>query len=330
MKKLTVEAINEALKEIAAKATLPQAVRISAQYLRHFYPTLEADALYKKIRFKANPSLAFQKSELSSAVMTHNEEGMNVELTLNFLSIFGSPSPLPSHYCETVLRSVDTDSILRDFLDVFNHHLQKFVYPIWLKHRYYVQYQKDLRDTFSKYMLSFLGLYAEYEHRTSRLNLQRLMPYIGMLGMRQKSAGMLLSILRHYLDHEHIEIEQCITNTMAIPSWQRCRLGAGGCTLGTDFLAGESIKSKSGKFRITVKSATWDALSAYSVHGTRMDELRELIGFMLNEPLDYEVALHVEQEKVARCELSCEESAYLGVNSIIGQPRGDLKVIFES
>lgn len=325
---MSTEEINIALKEIVARATLPQAIRISMQYLREYYPKLSSDELYHKIYFRANPSLAFQKSDLSAAVLKRNSEGMFIELTLNFLAVFGSSSPLPSHYSEMILQSSDSDNVLRDYLDIYNHHLQKLVYPIWMKYRYYIHYQHDLKDTFSKYMLSLLGLYHEHNTKTSRLNLQKLMPYLGILSMRQKSSGMLLPILKHYLSHEAIEIEQCITHTIAIPSWQHCNLGSANCTLGSDFLAGESIKSKNNKFRIVLKSAQWEDLIAYSVHGTKMDKVNDLIDFMLQEPLIYDVALHVQNDQIIPCELSNPQCGYLGINSVIGTPQENLEVLF--
>jgi type VI secretion system protein ImpH len=327
---MNTQDINKALKDVVAKATLPQAIRLCVHYLSDYYPKLDTDELYKKIRFKANPSLAFQKSELSSASLQHNNDGVYIELTLNFLAIFGSSSPLPSHYCEMVLQSADTDHVLRDFLDIFNHNIQKFVYPIWVKHRYYIQYQNDLKDPFSKYMLSILGLYHEHQSKTSSLDLQKLMPYMGILSMRQKSSGTLLAILRHYLNHSDITIRQCVTDTVAIPTWQYSQLGSDNCSLGKNFLVGESIKTNSIKFRIVLNSAAWNELAAYGVEGTKMKELNDLIAFMLDEPLKYDVALKVSKKDIQRCTLSDDQSGYLGVNSVIGIPQENLEVIFAS
>ncbi|WP_298690924.1 type VI secretion system baseplate subunit TssG [uncultured Sulfuricurvum sp.] len=327
---MTFQEINTELQNVVAKATLPQAIRLCIQYLRHLYPRADVDALYRKIRFKANPSLAFQKSELSSATLQQNNEGSYIELTLNFLAIFGSASPLPSHYCEMVLESADSDHVLQDFLDMFNHNIQKFIYPIWVKHRYYIQYQHNLQDPFSKYILSILGLYDEHEHRTSTLNLRKLMPYIGILNMRQKSSGTLLAILRHYLVHEDMEIRQCITDTVVIPEWQYTKLGGENCFLGKDMLIGESMKTNSTKFRIILNGVSWNELIAYGVDGTKMDELNDLISFMLDEPLKYDVALRIPKKEICCCTLSDTGSGYLGVNSVIGIAQKNLEVIFAS
>ncbi len=328
--KRPLEEINEALEGIVTKATLPQAVRIALHYLKDYYPTLDAPELTEKIRYRANPSLSFQKSEIANAELKRNDDGVYVELTLNFLSIFGSASPLPSHYSETVLRSTDGEGPLRDFLDLFNHRLERFVYPVWLKHRYYIQHRNDLGDDFSKYVLSLMGLYGEHGREQRRLKLRKLLPYAGILGIRTPSSGILLTVLRRYLGHERIAIEQCVAHTVPIPEWQQCALGSGNCSLGMDFLAGETVTSLTGKFRIRLLEADWEELMEYGVHGERMGDLRELMDFVLREPFKYEVILHVPEAQVTRCELASKASGYLGINTVIGLPQGDLDVNFAS
>ncbi|MDR3162664.1 MAG: type VI secretion system baseplate subunit TssG [Helicobacteraceae bacterium] len=323
-----IKSYNDRLSTIVVKTTLPLAIRRCFQYLRELYPRLDAERLYQKIRFKGNPSLAFQKREIASAVMKQEEDGVYIEIALNFLSIFGSSSPLPSHYCELVLRSVDEGDVLRDFLDIFNHHAQRLIFPAWLKRRYYVQYQGDLKDRFSKYMLSMLGLYGEYHNRTTHLNMQRLLPYIGVLSMRACSAGTMLSILRHYLSRDEVEIEQCAPHMAGIPNWQYALLGEKNCSLNADCLLGDYVRSRSGKFRIILRSVEWETLVEYSYHGNKMNELEDLVEFILKEPLDYEALLHVKKERVMPLELASKTSAYLGVNSVIGLAQDDLEVPF--
>jgi type VI secretion system protein ImpH len=323
-----IKSYNDKLSKALVKTTLPLGVRRSLGYLRELYPKQSVEKLYQKIRFKGNPSLAFQKREIASAVMKEGEDGVYIELSLNFLSIFGSASPLPLHYCEMVLRGIDEDEALRDFLDVFNHHAQRLVFPVWLQRRYYVQYRRDLKDRFSKYMLSVLGLHYEHRERTSRLNIHRLLPYAGILSMRARSAGVMLSVLRHYLARDKVEIEQCVSHKAKIPNWQRATLSEKNCKLSADCSLGEYVRSRSGKFRVVLYSVEWETLIKYSCHGNKMNELEELIEFMLKEPLDYEALLHVERECVLPLSLSNDQSAYLGVNSVVGAAQRDLEVTF--
>lgn len=324
---MAVAELNKKIAPSVAKYSLPQGVRVAMTHLKEFYPKEEPSSLYNRLRFKANPSLSFAKSELSKVEFVETSKGKNVELTLNFLGLFGASSPLPSHYCEMVLESADSDKALSDFLNLFNHHIQKMVYPIWERQRYYIQYQQDLEDKFSKYMLSLLGLYSQTQIKSSGLDFQKLLPYVGILSMKQKSAGTLVSILRHYLGHDALEIVQCIEMKAEIPAWQRASLGDKNCSLGGDLLIGGSLKTKSLKFQILLKQIPWKGLHEYSVLGKKMGELQELIDLALSEPLEHELCLEMDQDEIKPWQIS---EHYLGVNSFLGTVQDDVKIILSS
>ncbi|MCP4972046.1 MAG: type VI secretion system baseplate subunit TssG [Arcobacter sp.] len=325
---MKIDIINKRMKESKFNYSLPQAIRIVCAYLNKIYPEFEYEKLYNKIIFKSNPSLTFQKSEIEDINFISFNNDIKVEITLNFLGIFGSSSPMPSHFTEMVLNSRDNDKVLYDFLNLFNHHLQRFIFPIWKKHKYYIEYKHDLRDSFSKYILSFLGLYSNINITNSTsLNLRKLIPYIGILSMKHKSAGTLKAIIRHYLSHNDIEIIQCVDSTYKIPSWQYSSLGNSNMSLGSDFLIGETIVSRNGKFRILFKDSNNEDLIKYSILGKKMDELNELIFFSLNEPLDHDVCFEIKKNNKKKFILKESEKIYLGINSWIGIPKYDEKII---
>ncbi|WP_428739508.1 type VI secretion system baseplate subunit TssG [Sulfurimonas sp.] len=323
-----INSVNETISLKTKKYSLPQAMRVIQYYLKHIYRTADSKFLYKKIRFQGNSSLAFQKSEVDSIEFFEEEvAGKRVLVTVNFLSLFGSASPLPSHYSELVLRSFEEDSVLYDFLNLFNHNIQRFLYPIWEKQRYYIKYQKDLNDGFSKYMLSLLGLYANFGLQQNRLNFQKLMPYVGILSMRQKSAGTLTSVLRHYLGFNEVEILQSIKMQSQIPSWQYSMLGKENMQLGVNVSIGEFLINKSSKFRILLKNVTIDDMLKYSVNGEKMDELNELISFTFNEPLEYDVCMEIQENEKIKCVLDESNERYIGINSWIGEPLGNEQIV---
>lgn len=323
---MELKEINTNLNSIG-NFTLARAIRITIIYLKIFYQKDNELELYKRIIFKANSSLTFQKSEIEKIEFIKIDNLVKVEITLNFLGIFGSSSPLPSHYSEMVLNSLDSDKILYDFLNLFNHHLQRFIYPIWKKYRYYIQYKNDLSDKFSKYVLSFLGLHSNSIENNSSLNFLKLLPYVGILSMKQKSAGTLKSILRHYLSHQDIEIIQCIPDKYKIPTIQYSSLGRKNISLNQDFLIGESIISKNAKFRVLLKNVTSDDLIKYSILGKKMKELDDLISFSLKEPLKYEVCLEIKEKKKPSFSLNKENNSFLGINCWIGKVCGDEQIL---
>ena len=319
-----LDGINSILASLTRKSTLSQSVRTALSHLRAFYPDENAEALYRRLVFKTNHSMAFQKSEIAKMQFVSEENGIRVEVTLNFLGLFGSSSPLPTHYSEEVLRSYDDDRLLYDFLNLFNHHIEKYIFQVWQRQRYYIQYRNDLQDKFSKYMLSLIGMHGTQQQQSSTLNLRKLLPFLGVLSMRQKSAGTLVSILRHYLDHDDIAIEQGIVKEMSIPQWQHSSLGEKNITLSSDFLMGERIKTKIGKIRIVINNITKEQLFDYSVHGRKMSELQELMKLALSEPVDYEVVATLQPTETEPLTLSRH---HLGVNSWLGQTKHQNTII---
>ena len=314
----SLEIVNEALKKAALKVTLPVSIRIIMSLLMEMYPKKEAHELYDMVLFKTNPSLAFPKSDIKSIHFTMHDDLVRVELTLNFLSIFGSSSPLPMHYGERVLDDSYNEQILLDFLDMLNHRLKKLIYPIWEKQRYYIQYQDDLKDNFSKYVLSMLGLYSQSQENSTQLDLHKLLPFSGILSMHQKSTDSLLAILRHYFDHKKISIEEGIISKSVFPDDQHVKLGDANSQLGVDMSIGTFVLTRNLKFRINFDDISWQSLEEFSFQGIKSRELSSLMQFIQRAPLAYEIAVTIKKEEIKPCVLG-EGGSSLGVNGWIGE-----------
>jgi type VI secretion system protein ImpH len=269
------------------------------------------------VLFKTNPSLGFAKSDINRLVFVEYAETIRVEITLNFLSIFGAASPLPLHYSEKILEDSYNEKILLDFLDMLNHRLKKLIYPIWEKQRYYIQYQPDLRDDFSKYILSMLGLYSQSQGVPTSLDMHKLLPFSGILSMHQKSSVSLLALLKHYFAHEDITIEEGIISRSELPDDQYVKLGDANCALGEDMCIGSFVLTRNLKFRIGFDSITWNELEAFSYNGTKKRELSDLMRLVQKAPLAYEISVTVKKEEIKPC-LMGENGSSLGVNGWIG------------
>lgn len=315
-KNMSVSILNEKIRPNVIKYSLSQGVRVAMTHLKSYYPNESPTELYERLQFKSNASLSFAKSELSKIEFIETPRGKNVEIVLNFMGLFGASSPLPSHYSEMVLDSLDEDRSLHDFINLFNHHIQKMIFPIWQKQRYYIQYESTLEDKFSKYMLSLLGLYSQSKMKNSSLNFRKLLPFIGILSMKQKSARSILSIVRHYLAHDDLEIVQCIPMVEEIPSWQFSRLGDMNCSLGSDTLIGTTVRSKSSKIQILLNNVSFEMCMEYSLHGNKIRELQELMNLTVNEPLEFELCLKIPNSEIESWKLS---QHHLGINSFLGR-----------
>jgi len=315
--KESLDLINNAMSKVTYNATLPVAIHIVMNVLKDMYPNKNFDDLYEMILFKTNPSLAFQKSDIKSIVfLSYKKDETRVEMTLNFLSIFGASSPLPMHYSERVIEDVSSEKILLDFLDMLNHRLKKLIYPIWQKQRYYIQYQKDLKDNFSKYILSILGLYSQAKGAATSLDMHKLLPFSGILSMHQKSTVSLVAILRHYFSHNAISIEEGIISKSKLPQDQYVKLGDANCALGEDMCIGTFLLTRNLKFRIVFDNIKWKELNEFAYCGAKQEELSDLMRLIQKSPLTYDIVVSLKKEEIKPCILGKDIS--LGVNGWIG------------
>lgn len=324
-----LEQINHNIKSIVPNLTLPSAIHLIGRYLSEFYPEKSSDELYRHVQFRANTSLSFPKTEVANIHFVERNREIEVEVMLNFLGLFGASTPLPIHYAEEVRDDYGYDGNLIDFMNLFNHHLQKFIYPIWRDSRYYVSYQKDLRDRYSKYLLSILGLYPQSQERDAELDFHKLLPFLGMLSLKQKSSGTLASIMRHYIGHNAISIDECVLSRAVVPEWQKKKLGDSDAILGETLICGDFVTVSNLKFRINLHNIPWEYLVDYSIFGDKIEPLKDLISFALNEPLGFELALHIKKENIKPCKIDNNSIFRLGVNSWVGEADGVTTIIIE-
>jgi len=323
-----VQEINRSIGKQTTSLTLPSAIHLIIKHLHQFYPEKNSEELYKYVSFRANSSLSFPKSEISNIEFIEYGKEIEVKVELNFLSLFGSSTPLPIHYAEEVRDDYGEERVLLDFLNLFNHHLQKYIYLIWKDVRYYVSYKEDLKDNYSKYLLSILGLYPQSQQKETELDFHKLLPFLGMLSLKQKSSGTLCSVMRHYIGHNEISIDECVLSTANIPEWQKKTIGDG-VILGESFISGDFVTVSNLKFRINLYDISWNYLFDYSSFGSKLKPLQELISFTLNEPLGFEIALHIQKQNVKPYILEEKKIFLLGVNSWIGEVYGNTQIIID-
>ena len=306
--------------------TFPIAIRLVQSTLIELFPNKSSEDLYELLLFKASPSLAFQKSDVQNIIFIQNVNSFRVEVTINFLNILGASSPLPSHYNERVLDDSHHKHILLDFLDMLNHRLKKLIYPIWERNRYYILYNEDLSDKFSKYILSTLGLYSQFQGAPTSLDLHKLLPFSGILSMHQKSTVSLLALIKHYFDHDEIEIEEGIISKSFLPKNQQFNLGESNSLLGETTCIGTFILSRNLKFRIHFKKISWKVLEDFTLNGKKRNQLFDLIRLTQNNPLDYDIALTIDKHEIKSCSME-KNSIYLGANSWIGNIQKNQTII---
>jgi type VI secretion system protein ImpH len=282
------------------------------------------------IRFRANASLGFPASDVES-VERETTTGSALPpyaMTVNFLGLIGPASPLPAYYTEEVIRADPDAAMAQHFLDMFHHRFTSFVYRSWEKYRYIQQYRPGARDAFSNRMFALIGLGHRQLRQEGKLEWARLLPYLGLLGMKVRSASLLSSVVSHYFGGVPVSVQEYVRQKTAIDPMQRNSLGVANCALGVNGMLGEKVYDVNTKFRLRLGALDFDAYSEFLPNGSDYAALRELVRFTLIDPFEYDVELLLRAENVPSTTLAVDNPCRLGHSTWLGDVRqGVVKVV---
>jgi len=303
--------------------SLFQGVLLVLERLRSAHPQLDEEALYRRLEFRANPSLGFPGCDLERVEFFEARDGLRARLYLNLLGLFGAGSPLPAFHGEQVLGDGGADNPTRDLLDLFNDRLQRLLLPVWRKYRYRTRFASGATDPFSARLFALIGLGGEAIRQAEELDWKRLLPYLGLLSLRAHSAALIEAVLRYYFKQAELDIEQCLERRVDIPDEQRSRLGHANSRLGDSLVLGERVRDRSGKFRIHIRSLCWLRFHDFLPIGAGHRPLHALARFTLRDPLDYDIRLQMRPGEIRALHIGAGNPCRLGWTSWLGHERAD-------
>lgn len=312
--------------------SLFQGVLLVLDRLRTAHPHLDDEALYERLEFQANPSLGFPGSDIEHVEFFEEHGELRARLCINLPSLVGAGSPLPAFYGEQALGDDENGNPTREFLDLFNHRLQRLLLPIWQKYRYHARFSAGASDPFSAQLFALIGLGGEPIRDSAELNWKRLLPYLGLLSQRAHSAALIESVLRYYFKHAALTLEQCLERRVDILPDQLNRLGLGNSQLGENLVLGEHVRDRGGKFRIHIHQLSWQRFHDFLPTGSAYQPLCALVRFILRDPLDYDITLelHRDDHPDRQLRLSADSQCSLGWTSWLGHTQTDALVTLRS
>lgn len=319
-------------KKNIRKYSLFQGVLLTVDYLRSISPaTVTDEELYERIEFVANPSLGFPTCDIEYIEFFVENEQVRVRLRINPLGLIGANSPMPVFYIEQALGdSTEEDNTTRDFLNYFNDRLQRLLLPIWKKYRYYAFYESGAMDVFSQKLFSLIGLGHDALRKSDNLNWKRLLPYLGMISLRAHSAVLVEAVLRYYFKHSDIFVEQCIERRVSIADDQLNRLGLGNSVMGDSLVIGTEVRDRGGKFRIHILKLTWERFHQFLPIYKEYEQLSTLVGFILRDPLDYDIKLQLLKDEIRDLTIGDESECLLGWTSWLGKDMADGEILLKN
>jgi type VI secretion system protein ImpH len=278
------------------------------------------------VRFRPNLSFGFPPADVERVERTQGD-GPPYRVTVNFLGLYGSSSPLPAFFTEDILDQDPDDNPQRDFLDLFHHRLVALFYRCWRKYRHHVGYRAGAADETSGRMYALAGLGMPELRGGLGVDRERLLAYMGLLGLRGRSPAKIAGVLGDYLDGVPVQVEPFVPRTVRMGPAAINHIGRRHCRLGRDFVLGSRVRDIAGKFRVVLGPMSLTRLLRHLPGAPDHAPVRGLVRLMLREPLAFDVTLRLKADEVPRWDLAPDGPCRLGWTTWLGErPRGEATV----
>ena len=299
--------------------------------LEHVYALhgddLEAQPLSRasrrRIRLQSSAALGFAASDLSLAerlpsTADDDEDNVRYRVQTHFLGLQGADSPLPAYYLDRVAyEEAQGRGIRSPFLDFFNHRLLTLLHQSWRKYRYYVRFQPEARDHFSRYVFSLIGLNNNDLRGATPLPWGRLLSFAGLIASRSRSPSVVAGSVAHCFDLSGVYIREFEVRSVNIPGPQRLQLGQANGVLGTSFVVGDRARTRASHFTLVIPDLPQARFREFLPSGEQFPRLRQLMDFLARDVPAYTLELGLREQDVPPFNLRRADGTHLGWTSFI-------------
>lgn len=273
------------------------------------------------VMFRVDPSLGFPAGDVVGVKTRSAADGLApdvTEITLNFMGLHGTSSPLPSHMLETAAWSAGEEGVQVAFNDFFSNRLAWLLYMIWRKYRYDIRYETGATDQFSGWMFSLVGVGEAEMRGQADIPWPKLLTYLGVIAGRVRSPEMIKGVVRHAFGLENVELRQCELRQVTIPEDQCARLGQANSRSGFDFLIGTTKRDRAAKFTLVFYDLDFNRFRDFLPSGKDFSPLLQLVEFLLRDQLPWDLELHMVSEQRPQFEIGREDRSNLGWTTFTG------------
>ena len=280
------------------------------------------------IRLRPSRDLSFPRTDLKS--VDTEGDGERFRITSTFLGLYGSTSPLPTHYAQDILWQ-EPDSPTREFLDLFHHRLLSLFYRTWTKYLFYVRFEEGGTDEVSGYLLSLIGLASQSIRRDAPVPPLRLLRYAGLITQKPHGSAGLTAILSSWFGGLAVRIRQFEPRWVRLPLEKRNQLGRQAATFGLDLVLGARVYDLTGKFRVVVGPVGWRQFLRFLPDGPDFQVLTALTRLFVTDPLEFDVEVWLRGEEVPKLRLGGANPYRLGWTTWLpAEGMDDQPVVFKT
>ncbi len=270
--------------------------------------------LFDNVRVRPELSLNFQYNDVSN-VEKPTDDPFRFLMTVTFLGLYGTGSPLPMFYTQELFNEQKNNlSVSRDFIDTFNSVLYEAWFYAWKKYNLFYSLFEDPDSALKERLLYLAGFSGEkFSKKFSSPHHQ--VRYTGLSARPVKTAEGLRAIVADTLAGPTVTIEQCVTRMAPIPVEQQLRLNKTGNVLGKSTVVGRKVLDRMGSFRIHLGPIQSRSLKRYLPDSTALAAVAEQVRFYLDQPLEWDVAVSCYTRGLATVQLGSKNKSLLGWNT---------------
>ncbi|MCU1726896.1 type VI secretion system baseplate subunit TssG [Pseudomonas sp. 7P_10.2_Bac1] len=281
---------------------------------------LEVDApsaaKHRRVRLQSHPRLGFPASDVTMAERL-DEDHYRVQTT--FLGLHGSDSPLPGYYLDLIAyEDAQGRGIRPAFLDFFNHRLLTLLHDSWRRYRYYIRFQPEARDGFSRCVFAMIGLSDSELRGHTALPWSRLLSFAGLLASRSRSPTIVAGIVGHCFDLQGVYIREFEARYVLLQPVEQLALGRPDKgVLGDNFVIGGRVKTRRSKFTLVIPDLDETRFRQFLPSGQEFQALRTLMNVLMRDVIAYDLELGLRQEDVPPFNLGRQHGTHLGWTSFL-------------
>lgn len=270
---------------------------------------------YEILRLRHKTSLSFPASQIydfEPASFNQNTKRVTQPIiTTSILGLTGATGALPQYYTDFILAQKRLgNTILIDFLGLFNHRLLSLYYRAWAKKCIFINYEKEQQlhspDYYALITKSFHGnaLNSTQENHSADLNGASVF-YAGILSQQPRSALGLTRLLKSYLSLD-ISIQPWKGEWLPLKAndWTILSSSKTYNQLGKSALVGHKVWSVQNKFTIIIGPLNYQKFQDFIPTSSFFNKLKTLINYYIDNHLTYSIILLLKKEHVPKCRLN--------------------------
>lgn len=246
----------------------------------------------ERAHVRADLSFTFPASDVKR-IERAGDDGSDLLITAAFLGLYGTSTPLPAFFSETLFEeSAADESACRDFLDIIQQRTFHLYFQGWQKYRLAVRVVEERDPTERERLCCLIGL-GEKTLAGSLPDTSFLLRYTSLLTHSKRSGHALETILRCALKMNCVHVVEDLKQWASIPADQQMRLGAANCTLDADAVMGTRMRDLRGRFRISMGPLSWEQYNSMLPGTPLYGMVARLVDFFVADPLmrDLELVL---------------------------------------